>query len=176
MHQKYKNNALVPCVRVEWCWKSALWTGIMGLQYWGKVLEHFVLTMVNCHPLSPSTILRTSNIFNSLPSCPNIVWWGKGKEEMKVIVSSITLRKKNTRRFEFGNFVYTLFSQKASNLVFQRLFIPQDCRVISPFTLPKTLPGHLQACFQVVVVFWRRWDDRPDLAANTYAWYHICVV
>ena len=74
---------------VNWLW---MWIYLFKFYNLGKkVLEHFVLTMVNCQPYPPVYMLRTTNTFNSLPKCPNIDWWGKGKEEMKVVETFLTL-------------------------------------------------------------------------------------
>ena len=70
-------------------------------------------------PLSPNAMLRTTNTFNSLPKCPNIDWWGKGKEEMKVI--SVFF---HSEKVQVGLRSRKLFAHYFSEgyLVFQRLF------------------------------------------------------
>ena len=87
-------------------------TRFLILQSWKKVLEHFVLTMVNCHPLSPIAMLRTTN---SLPKCPNTVWWGKGNS---VFIDSEKIQVGLRLRF----ILHIIFSE--GYLVFHNFFLP----------------------------------------------------
>lgn len=58
----------------------------------------FVLPMVNCHPLSPSAMLRITDTFNSLSKCFNIDWWGKrGREITMKVMVSFTLKKNHPK-------------------------------------------------------------------------------
>ena len=75
-------------------------------------MEHFWLRMVNCNPLSPSVMLKTTNT-----ACRSVSTLiddrERGKEEMKVTVSLLILKK--YKLVGDRENICALFSQKATS-------------------------------------------------------------
>ena len=53
-------------------------------QSWKKDLERFRLNTGKMPPPLPRFNVGYANAFNSLPKCPNIEWWGEGKDKSQL--------------------------------------------------------------------------------------------
>ena len=59
------------------------------LQSWKKLLERLAVIMCIFSPRSPNSMLRPGIGLVSMPEGFNIVWWGKGKGELQLYMSSL---------------------------------------------------------------------------------------
>ena len=118
MHQKYKNNALVPCVRVE----RVLERCSMDWNNGSTILEKKCWNTVNCHPLCPQCNVENFRYLQQLANVSQncLMREGEGRNESDSVFYH---SEKNTGRFEFGNlfthyFLKRLLSVSNSNYFF----------------------------------------------------------
>ena len=86
-----------------------------------KSWNAFLWLTVSSHPHSPRAMLRDVNGFSSLLECPNIDWWGVGKDK-----SNLKVFRKHKTQYTFIKKLYICMHYLRSAHSVPRTFF-QDC-------------------------------------------------